>query len=147
MESASNIRPAAIGMIILLVLAAASPLGFAQQGVEEETVLLTITGDLIGKLESLDEDAMPKSVIDSYYALLPVDLRNQLRTLQTNMARRSEDYQIAFRAGDTAEINEIVDELSFNWATIRTVHAQEFTEEAIADLVSAYAQIYPVIAL
>lgn len=112
------------------------------QQVEEETTLLTITGNLIDKLDSLEADAPAESVLNSYYALLPESSRNRLAELRQRMDRRSVDYQVAFRSGDTAEINEIVDELSFYWASIRTVHAREFTEAAIADITAAYSRLY-----
>lgn len=118
--------------------------GFAQAsyGAEEELTLLTITGDLIGKLESLNEDANPGTIINSYYELLDQQTGEQLLSLRRRMDRRLEDYQVAYTAADTAEINETLDDLSFYWASIRTLHASEFTEEVIGQLAEAYGELY-----
>jgi hypothetical protein len=58
------------------------------------------------------------------------------------MDRRMEDYEVAFAAGDTAEINEIVDDLSAYWARIQQIHFEVFTLAAMQDLVGAYAALY-----
>lgn len=128
-------------LFLLFTLFSVVPMLYAQQA-EEETTLLTITGNLIDELDSVDENDTAESVLDSYYALLPEATRTQLVELRRNIDRRSEDYQVAFRSGDTAEMNETLDDLSFYWASVRTVHAQEFTEAAIAEITAAYNKLY-----
>lgn len=128
-------------VLLLGTVLLGTPPAWAQQA-EEETTLLTITGNLIDQLDSVDENDSADSVLASYYSLLPEAKRAQLAELRENMDRRSEDYQVAFRSGDTAEMNETLDDLSFYWASMRTVHAQEFTEAAIADITAAYYKLY-----
>lgn len=128
-------------VLLLGTVLLGATLVWAQQA-EEETTLLTITGNLIDELDSVDENDTAESVLDSYYALLPEATRIELMELRRNMDRRSEDYQVAFRSGDTAEMNETLDDLSFYWASMRTVHAQEFTEAAIAEITAAYNKLY-----
>ncbi|MEQ8313447.1 MAG: hypothetical protein RL839_09805 [Gammaproteobacteria bacterium] len=128
-------------VLLLGTVLLGATLVWAQQA-EEETTLLTITGNLIDRLDSVDENDTADSVLASYYALLPETTRAQLAELRQNMDSRSEDYQVAFRSGDTAEMNETLDDLSFYWASMRTVHAQEFTEAAIADITAAYYKLY-----
>lgn len=128
-------------VLLLGTVLLGATLVWAQQA-EEETTLLTITGNLIDRLDSVDENDTADSVLASYYALLPETTRAQLAELRQNMDSRSEDYQVAFRSGDTAEMNETLDDLSFYWASMRTVHAREFTEAAIADITAAYYKLY-----
>jgi hypothetical protein len=128
-------------VLLLSTVLLSATLTWAQQA-EEETTLLTITGNLIDQLDSVDASDTADSVLDSYYALLPETTRAQLMQLRQNMDRRSVDYQVAFRSGDTAEMNETLDDLSFYWASVRTVHAQEFTEAAIAEITAAYYKLY-----
>lgn len=123
--------------LAVCLLLCAAPLPAA----EEET-LLTITGNLIGKLDNLSADATAATVIGEYYALLPATAQQRLDSLRRDMERRAEDYLFAFRSGDTAEMNERLEDLSFYWASIRTIHAQEFTGEVIDQLNKAYGDLY-----
>ena len=123
--------------LAVCLLLCAAPLPAA----EEET-LLTITGNLIGKLDNLSADATAATVTGEYYALLPATAQQRLDSLRRDMERRAEDYLFAFRSGDTAEMNERLEDLSFYWASIRTIHAQEFTGEVIDQLNKAYGDLY-----
>lgn len=131
---------------LLITLCACAALTAASaisaQSTDDEPVLLTITGNLIGKLDTIASDTEADLVISSYYDLLDEELRLELNRLRASLDRRSEDYVVAFRAADTAEVNQIVDELSFFWASIRTSHANEFTDEVIVQLNVAYGQLY-----
>jgi len=109
---------------------------------EEEFTLLTITGDLTDKLELQSDNENPNAVINAYYAELDTEIRGQLLTLRHRMDRRLEDYQVAYTAADTAEINEILDDLSFYWASMRTLHAAEYTDGALEQLHGAYRELY-----
>ncbi len=113
---------------------------------EEEFTLLTITGDLIGDIETLDENSDPETIISSYYELLNQESREELQSLRQTMDRRVEDYQVAYTAADTAEINETLDDLSLYWATIRTIHSDKFTDSVNETLQAAYGEIYSFIA-
>lgn len=111
-------------------------------GAEEELTLLTITGDLIGELESIQGIENPNVIITAYYAELSGEARAELVALRRRMDRRLEDYQVAYTAADTAEINETLDDLSFYWASMRTIHAQKFTEAAFQQLSAAYGELF-----
>ena len=109
---------------------------------EEEYTLLTISGDLIGELDSTVNSDNPNTIIAAYYTQLEDESRAELVALRRRMDRRLEDYQVAYTAADTAEINEILDDLSFYWASMRTIHAQEYSEGAISQLHAAFGQLY-----
>lgn len=108
----------------------------------DEEVLLTITGDRIELLKNGEQLDDADYLVLRYYQLLPLALQERLQLLRHRMDRRMEDYEVAFAAGDTAEINEIVDDLSAYWARIQQIHFEEFTLAAMQDLVGAYAALY-----
>ena len=62
------------------------------------------------------------------------------------LANRMEDYEVAFAAADTAEVNEIYADLSRYWAEIQLIHYQEYTSAAMGELQTAYAALYGLIA-
>lgn len=126
----------------MIVLPASNTLG---QQSEEEPVLLSITGNLIGLDESINLNTNSKQIAHAYYALLSEETSTELLTLWRRMERRTEDYQVAYRSGDTAEINETLDDLSFYWASVRTLHANEFTQAVIEVLERSYADSFPFI--
>ena len=134
-----NLKKHALLQVLTIVLALA-PL--PSNGAEEEFTVLTITGNLIDKIDSVTEGSPPLQTITAYYQLLSEQNRENLLQLKGKLDRRVADYNVAYTAADTAEINEIYDELSFNWAAIRTLHAQEFTEAAITVLNAAYSELY-----
>ena len=108
----------------------------------DEEVLLTITGDRIELLNNGEQLDDADYLVLRYYQLLPLALQERLQLLRHRMDRRMEDYEVAFAAGDTAEINEIVDDLSAYWARIQQIHFEVFTLAAMQDLVGAYAALY-----
>ncbi len=113
---------------------------------ERETPMLTITGHLIGEIASLNENTSPEKIISSYYGLLEDQPQANLNELRHRMERRTKDYQVAYRAADTAEINETLNDLGWYWASIRTIHADEFTNEVISQLSAAYASLFSFLA-
>ena len=108
----------------------------------EEEVLLTITGDRIELISDVQPPDDADDLVLRYYQLLPLALQESLQLLRHRMDRRMEDYEVAFAAGDTAEINEITDNLSAYWARIQQIHFEEFTPAAMQDLGAAYAALY-----
>jgi hypothetical protein len=108
----------------------------------DEEVLLTITDDRIELLNNGEQLDDADYLVLRYYQLLPLALQERLQLLRHRMDRRMEDYEVAFAAGDTAEINEIVDDLSAYWARIQQIHFEVFTLAAMQDLVGAYAALY-----
>ena len=57
-----------------------------------------------------------------------------------------DDYEVAFAAADTAEVNEIYADLSRSWAEIQLIHYEEYTDAAMGELQNAYAALYELIA-
>jgi len=135
----------AIRAIAQLILAVSIPGLVQAQATDDEVLVLSISGNKIDVLENLTETENQLDTITAYYAEIPEMSRQELAELWQRMRRRTEDYQVAFRSGDTAEINETLDDLGVLWASIRTVHAREFTNEAAAVIESAYAGIFPFI--
>lgn len=132
----------AIAQLILAVLIA----GLVQaQATDDEVLVLSISGNKVDVLENLTGTENQLDTITAYYAEIPEMSRQELAELWQRMRRRTEDYQVAFRSGDTAEINETLDDLGVLWASIRTVHAREFTNAAAEVIESAYAGIFPFI--
>jgi hypothetical protein len=129
----------------LLLLSLAIPGIVPAQTADEEVMVLSISGNKVDVLESLPQTGTHLDTITAYYAEIPEISRQELAELWQQMLRRTEDYRVAFRSGDTAEINETLDDLGYYWASIRTIHAREFTTEAITEIESAYAGIFPFI--
>lgn len=105
---------------------------------DEELTLLSIAGDLIGKVESLDSDANPERIIDTYYALLLDAQRLHVESLHRQLIKLMPDYEVAFTAADSAEITEVKSDIDALWAEIRTVHAHYFAPEVVELLNAAY---------
>ena len=110
----------------------------------EEEVLLLFRGDRIDRLvtNGIEEE----DLIRHYYEHLAAPVQAQLAVLRNHLHNRIENYEVAFAAADTAELNEIVSDLSRHWAEIQLIHYQEYTEAAIDDLQSAYAALFKLIA-
>ena len=109
---------------------------------EEELLLLTIEGDLVGKIETLASGDDSAVIINSYYGLLPEEARSKLRILRRQLASLIPDYEVAYTASDSAELSEVIDEIDLLWATIRTLHAQGFTSEVVSLLNEAYSAVF-----
>ena len=114
---------------------------------QDDEVLLTITGDRIDLLVEGEASGNAEELVMRYYELLPADSQDQLLTLRRRMDRRMEDYEVAFAAGDTAEINEIVLDISAYWVRVQQIHFEQFTAAAMAQLADAYAEIFPLITI
>ena len=120
-----------------------SLLSLSINAAEEEFTLLTIQGDLIGKIDSLDLSSDRDTLLNSYYNLLPQGLRTEIKTLRQILSTRIPDYEVAVNAGDSAEFSEIKDEIDLYWAAIRSIHIQHFTREVADFLGSIYNNEFP----
>ena len=105
---------------------------------EDELTLLSIEGNLIGKIAALDPRIQTEQLIHSYYLLLPDALRTEVESLRRQLIDLMPFYEVAFTAADSAEITEVKSDIDVVWAGIRTVHAQNFTPEVSALLNAAY---------
>ena len=112
----------------------------------EEEVLLLFSGDRIGQVTSDGTEPGAEDLIRRYYALLAAPAQEKLATLQMQLANRMADYEVAFAAADTAEVNEIYANLTRYWAEIQLIHYHEQTDAAMGELQNAYAALYQLIA-
>ena len=112
----------------------------------EEEVLLLSSDDRIGLRSSDGTEPSTQGLIKRYYELLAVPTQKRLTVLQMHLANRMEDYEVAFAAADTAEVNEIYADLSRYWTEIQLIHYQEYTSAASGELENAYAALYELIA-
>ena len=112
----------------------------------EEEVLLLLSDDRIGLQASDGTEPSTEVLIKRYYDLLAEPTQKRLTVLQMQLANRMEDYEVAFAAADTAEVNEIYADLSRYWAEIQLIHYQEYTSGAFGELQNAYAALYELIA-
>ena len=110
----------------------------------EEEILLLFTGDRVDRLATKGTET--EDLISHYYERLAAPVQERLAALRNQLHNRIDDYEVAFAAADTAEINEIVSDLSWYWAEIQLIHYQEYTEAAIDDLQSAYAALFKLVA-
>lgn len=112
----------------------------------EEEVLLLFSGERKGLLTSDGTEPGAEDLIRRYYALLAAPAHEKLAALQMQLANRMEDYEVAFAAADTAEVNETYADLSRYWTEIQLIHYQEYTDAAMGELQNAYAALYELIA-
>lgn len=113
---------------------------------DSEPTVLSITGNLIDKIATLDAQAAASQVIAAYYELLDEPRRSEAKQWQEQFTRRVPDYDVAFSAADTAELNNVLEDFAVIWAHIRTIHYQEFTPAARQQLRHAYEEIFPPLA-
>ena len=112
----------------------------------EEEVLLFLSDDRKDLLASDGNEPDAEDMIRRYYGLLAAPTQARLAALQMQLANRMEDYEVAFAAADTAEVNEIYTDLTRFWAEIQLIHYQEYTTAAMDELQTAYAALYELIA-
>ena len=103
-----------------------------------EEVLLTIEGNLIDRIELIDEDSDADLVITIYYDLLPYDARADIEILRGRLERLQPDYEVAYLAADSAEMAEVRDQIDAQWAVIQAIHLYYFTAQVVDILNQAY---------
>lgn len=108
----------------------------------EEIELLKINSNLIDAIDSLAGETDPASVVEAYYGELSSGDRKRAEILRRDLARLIPDYEVAFAAADTAEVNSVLSNIAYRWAVLRTFHAEHFTEAARAELFKAYNELY-----
>ena len=128
----------------LLILGLA--LGNAQ-GAEDEFVLLTIDGHLIGPIENrddrIDNAQQAAELINSYHLLLDTKIRGEVESLHGEILTFLPGFEVAYKATDSAEIDHLMSEIYLRLAAIQDVHAQEYNQDVISLLNEAYQLILP----
>jgi len=112
---------------------------------EEALTLLTIEGNLIGRMDSLENVDDANTVISAYYEQLSPAVLAEIEVLRRQLAKLVPDYDVAFTAADSAEITEVKSDINVSWSAIRTMHAHEFTQEVVELLNEAYKNVYHLI--
>lgn len=108
----------------------------------EDAQLLTITGNLIDVIKAIDDENDPADVIARYYDELDSEEQKEAVRLQKELSKLIPDYEIAFAAADTAEVNSVLSDITYRWAVLRTFHAEHFTTQAQQVLNKAYNELY-----
>jgi hypothetical protein len=131
-------------LFVLLILS----FGLAgAQGAEDEFALLTISGDLIGPIESLDhriDDARQATqLISAYHQLLSAEVQTEVALLHEQILKFIPGFEVAYTAADSAEFSHLMSEMDLRLAAIQDIHAQEYTQDVIALLTEAYQLILP----
>ena len=103
-----------------------------------EEVLLTIEGNLIDRIELVDEGSDADLVITIYYDLLPDDARANIEILRGRLERLQPDYEVAYLAADSAEMTEVRDQIDDQWAVIQAILLYYFTAQVVDILNQAY---------
>ena len=105
---------------------------------EKDVILLSIEGNLLGRIELPSEDSDPQTIITSYYDILPFSANIEITDSQSALEQFLPDYKVAYLAADSAEMAELRYKIDSKWAKISGLHFQFFTSEVISILNTAY---------
>ena len=125
-------------------------LGFALanvQGAEDEFVILTIDGNLIGPIEPIGDRINSAQeatrLINAYHQLLTPTVQIKVASLHEQMLEFIPGFEVAYTAADSAEFSHLMSEIDLRLASIQEVHAQQYTRDVIGLLTEAYQLILP----
>lgn len=117
------------------------------QGAEDEFVLLTFEGDLIGTVETIDDrvdDPLKATkLIRAYHLLLTTEVRAEVESLHEEMLKLVPGFEVAYTAADSAEFSHLMSEMDLRLAAIQDIHAREYTRDVTALLTEAYQLLLP----
>ncbi|PCI78954.1 MAG: hypothetical protein COB20_05960 [SAR86 cluster bacterium] len=132
--------PVLLGLILGLALASA-------QGAEDDFVILTINGDLIGPIEPIgdriDNAQQASRLISAYHQLLSAQVQMEVASLHEQILEFIPGFEVAYTASDSAEFSHLMSEIDLRLAAIQDVHAQKYTQDVIGLLSEAYQLILP----
>ena len=125
-------------------------LGFAlanAQGAEDEFVILTIDGNLIGPIEPIGDRINSAQeatrLISAYHQLLTPAVQIEVASLHEQILEFIPGFEVAYTAADSAEFSHLMSEIDLRLAAIQDVHAQQYTLDVIGLLTEAYQLILP----
>ena len=125
-------------------------LGFAlanAQGAEDEFVILTINGNLIGPIEPIGDRINSAQeatrLISAYHQLLTPAVQIEVASLHEQILEFIPGFEVAYTAADSAEFSHLMSEIDLRLASIQEVHAQQYTRDVIGLLTEAYQLILP----
>lgn len=107
---------------------------------EEEFTLLLLEANLIAEIDNQQKNANPKQIISSYYGLLEKGVAARINVHRQKLISLTPRYEVAYKAADSAELAELMDEISFHWQTIKGIHSRHFTSSVQVLLSNAYDQ-------
>ena len=125
-------------------------LGFALanvQGEEDEFVILTIDGNLIGPIEPIGDRINSAQeatrLISAYHQLLTPAVQIEVASLHEQILEFIPGFEVAYTAADSAEFSHLMSEIDLRLVAIQDVHAQQYTRDVIDLLTEAYQLILP----
>lgn len=114
---------------------------------EDETVLLTIEGNLIGLIETVDNTPLDRGealrIADRYHRLLPPAVLSEVTGLHEQIVRLIPDFEVAYAAADSAEITHVMSEIDLRLAALQAIYVEHYTQEVTSLLRQAYQLILP----
>ena len=117
------------------------------EGAEDDELLLSIEGNLIGLSAAFDSLPLNRQeatiLAHEYHRLLPEGLREDVESLHEQILKLIPDFEVAYAAADSAEITHVMSEIDSRWAAIQEVHRQTYTNEVVSLLYEAYQLILP----
>ena len=125
-------------------------LGFAlanARGAEDEFVILTIDGNLIGPIEPIGDRINSAQeatrLISAYHLLLTPAVQIEVASLHAQILEFIPGFEVAYTAADSAEFSHLMSEIDLRLAAIQDVHSQQYTRDVIGLLTEAYQLILP----
>ena len=125
-------------------------LGFAlanARGAEDEFVILTIDGNLIGPIQPIGDRINSAQeatrLISAYHQLLTPAAQIEVASLHAQILEFIPGFEVAYTAADSAEFSHLMSEIDLRLAAIQDVHAQQYTRDVIGLLTEAYQLILP----
>ena len=116
------------------------PLSMTASSAEEEFSLLILEANLIAEIEGQQAGLSPGQIINSYYSLLDEDAAATANLHRRELNSLNPRYEVAYRAADSAELAELMDEISFHWGAIKSIHSKHFIRSVQMLLSTAYDQ-------
>ena len=114
------------------------PLSMTASSAEEEFSLLILEANLIAEIEGQQAGLSPGQIINSYYSLLDEDAAARANLHRRELNSLNPRYEVAYQAADSAELAELMDEISFHWGAIKSMHSKHFIRNVQTLLSTAY---------
>jgi hypothetical protein len=131
-------------LFVLLILSFALT---SAQGAEDEFVILTFDGNLIGPIEPIgdriDNAQQATRLISAYHQLLSTRVQVEVASLHEQILGFIPGFDVAYTAADSAEFSHLMSEIDLRLAAIQDVHAQKYTQDVVGLLTEAYQLILP----
>jgi len=131
----SALKRALVTAVFILI-----SLSMTASSAEEEFSLLILEANLIAEIEGQQAGLSPEQIINSYYSLLNEDATARVNRHRRELNSLNPRYEVAYKAADSAELAELMDEISFHWGAIKNIHSKHFIRNVQMLLKTAYDQ-------